>query len=207
MEIVLNQAVAGNLDRLLAEALLEGSPQRSHLEEQTTKRDKNKSSPIRLGSDKIKIAALLLILCIFEDGFLYLCVFNLHNGIALITIGMMLYQEAPGCCAITLGDEPTRTFGDKPKKADLDDSRDSLKTTGNTPRAGVLDELSTIGCPGCNDGSRVPCGRKVGQDGSTVLWKGQLGKEQRGSYNSESKAETDDEPGNDELGNVLRGCL
>lgn len=180
-EVVRNQSVTGPL------------------REQTSSHQQEKTMPVTLGGNKLTPSAG----CdgLFEGNSLSdLGVLELNERILFVTIGVVLGENLEGGLWLVLGHEPPRGLRDHPKTGDLDDRGKSLHEGWGSPRPVVTDSESSIGGPGSNDSTNVPCGVVDGGDDTTVLRMAQLSEEERSRGLRNGTTEPNEETGSNEHG-------
>jgi len=119
---------------------------------------------------------------------------ELNNLILVVTVGVVLCQDAKSLLRLATRDEETRRLINNPYEDELKDGRESLDEGRYTPCPLGLDVEGTEGEPCGDDSSNVPEGVVDGSEGSTVLRVSQLGNEHGRTTLSDRDTETNDEP-------------
>jgi len=177
------------------------------LREETEGDDEHESVPVALGLEEIEVGGALLSVEFEADGLLDLLVLELDQRVVDVAVSVVLSENLKGLLGPLLGEQPTRRFGDPEDEHELDDGGESLDQSRDSPRPVVVNVLSAERDPRANQGTDIPQAVVDGSDTSAVLRVADLSKEQRSGELGERVAETHEETGALEHGQVDGGSL
>ena len=177
------------------------------LREETERDDEHESVPVALGLEEVEVGGTLLGIELEADGLLDLLVLELHQRVVDVAVGVVLSENLQGLLGPLLGEQPTRRLGNPEDEHELDDGGEGLDQSRNSPRPVVVNVLCAERDPRADQGANVPQAVVDGCDTSAVLRVADLSEEQRSGELGERVAETHEETGALEHGQVDGGGL